>query len=368
MELLPTVDYVYTRVLRDSRRTMISIKRFLDQGNHVAAPQHDTVEALTQMVRLLLEAMGTHTIRGNEADLKSLRRTLAGLVRQLEEPLPAMTLLGISSDAVDAFEDYCQRTGERLREQHVERQSMIAMLADTVAELSGQADTSVARLQAIEKQVESASLVDDMRTLRSNLADSLRALRDAAAAQKSSSMATVARLEGQVKIARSRIPEDPEPQSTDPGSIDHLQDVVDTPAEPLPTSYVAVFKLQRAEYIASRFGDAAKSQMFLVLAAQLKTVLGPNDRLLRWKGTSFVMFINSTESIKHIKNRLTEVIAATGQQYIEVGRKSALLSVGVDWNIFPQAGRASLEAVFTEVDAFLANVGQTSSTAIPHDD
>ena len=49
------------------------------------------------------------------------------------------------------------------------------------------------------------------------------------------------------------------------------------------------------------------------------------------------------------------------QQYIEVGRKSALLSVGVDWIVFPQAGRSSLEAVFTEVDAFLANTRQASA-------
>jgi len=44
-----------------------------------------------------------------------------------------------------------------------------------------------------------------------------------------------------------------------------------------------------------------------------------------------------------------------------VGRKSALLSVGVDWIVFPQAGRSSLEEVFTEVDAFLANTRQASA-------
>jgi hypothetical protein len=38
-----------------------------------------------------------------------------------------------------------------------------------------------------------------------------------------------------------------------------------------------------------------------------------------------------------------------------VGNKSAMLSVGVDWVVFRQADHPSLEAVFTEVDAFLAN-------------
>ena len=124
----------------------------------------------------------------------------------------------------------------------------------------------------------------------------------------------------------------------------------------LPASYVAAFKLQRAEHIANRFGETVKHQMLNLIATELKTVLGPHDRLLRWKGTSFVMFINSTAAIPEIRSRLAKAVAATSQQYIEVGRNSALLSVGVDWIVFPQAGRP-LDAVFTEVDAFLANAG-----------
>ena len=340
---------------------MISIKQFLEQRRQGPAPEQDVVDALTQMVRVLLDAMATHMVRGREADLRSLRRALSGLVRQMERPQPAMTLLGVSSDAVEALETYCQRTSDYLREQHEERQSMIAMLTDTVAELSGQTDASVARLQTIEKQVERASEIDDMRTLRANLATSLQSLRDAAAQQRSSAIATVARLQSQIALAQSRIPEDP--KSSIPGhpDIDVIPEASDEPVESLPASYVAAFKLQRAEHVANRFGEAAKTQMLSLIAAQLKTLLGPNDRLLRWKGTSFVMFINSTEGIQDIRARLAETVATTGQQYIEVGRKSALLSVGVDWIVFPQAGRSSLEAVFTEVDAFLANTRQASA-------
>ena len=65
------------------------------------------------------------------------------------------------------------------------------------------------------------------------------------------------------------------------------------------------------------------------------------------------MFINSPAAIQDIRSRLAKAVAETSQQYIEVGRKSALLSVGVDWIVFPQSGRP-LDAVFAEVDAFLA--------------
>ena len=66
------------------------------------------------------------------------------------------------------------------------------------------------------------------------------------------------------------------------------------------------------------------------------------------------MFLNSTATINEIRVLLTEAVARIGQHYIEVGKKTALISVGVDWIVFPQAQCSSLDAVFTEVDSFLA--------------
>ena len=54
-------------------------------------------------------------------------------------------------------------------------------------------------------------------------------------------------------------------------------------------------------------------------------------------------------------------VGKASQQYIEVGRKSVLLSVSVDWVLFPQADHPSLEAIYNEVDVFLANPRTASS-------
>ena len=342
---------------------MISIKRFLQPPGDGPGPDRSLVEALLQVARLLLDAMASHVVHGIDSDLRSLRHTLSELAHRMEGPQSTMTLLGIASDAAEALDTYCRRTTAYHREQHEERQSMIAMLTDTLADISGQTDASVARLQAIEKQVEQASELDDIRALRASLGESLQALREAAAEQRSDSAATVERLRGQIAMARKSTPDDPKhpldpkvPAGRD-GNLDLLAEAADELAvESLSASYVAAFRLQRAEHIATRFGETVKRQMLNLIGAELKTVLGPHDRLLRWKRTSFVMFINSTAAIPEIRSRLAKAVAATSQQYIEVGRNSALLSVGVDWIVSPQAGRP-LDEVFAEVDAFLARAG-----------
>lgn len=93
--------------------------------------------------------------------------------------------------------------------------------------------------------------------------------------------------------------------------------------------------------------------MLAHVSETLKSVLGPKDRLLRWKGTSFVMFLNSTATINEIRVLMTDTVARTGQHYIELGKKTALISIGVDWIVFRQDQCPSLDAVFTEVDSFL---------------
>jgi len=345
--------------------TMISIKRFLEQRRVVPEVSPDVVEALMQLSRLLLDAMATHTVRGNEADFRTLSRTLKDLERQITGPPSAMTLLGISSAAIEALETYCRQTDSHMREQREQRQCVIAMLTDTVAELSGHTNASLSRLQAIEEQLERTSALDDIRVLRANLADNLLALREAAAQQRSRSLDTIERLQNQIARAREQASETPKQHAESEATPGLIPEASSEPAHSVSNCYVAAFRLQRADHIASRFGERVRHEMLSTIAAQLKSMLGPTDRLLRWKGTSFVMFINSTGSIQDVKASLNETISATGQQYIEVGRKSALLSVGVDWIVFPQAERPSLEEVFAEIDAFLANQIRPSPLA-PH--
>jgi len=332
---------------------LISIKRFLDHCRNPTTGDEDLGEAWRQMGHVLLDAMATHAVVGCVADLRDLRRSLKELARRLDQPQSAMGLLDISSDSVEALDNYCQRATKYLAEGNDQLQSMIFMLTETVADLSGQTDDSVARLHAIEKQVEHASNLEDRCALRGALEKCLLDLREAAAQQRKNSTKTVERLQHRLESARNHTPNGI--KSLNGAELDLMLDAGDPPAEAVATSFVAAFKLQRSEHIASRFGENAKHQMLSLIGTRLKTALGPHDRLLRWKGTSFVVFLNTTDPAIEVRRRLSESVAVIEQQYVEVGRSSALLSVGVDWMILPPERCQTLEAVFAEVDAFLSN-------------
>ena len=193
---------------------MISIKKFLEQRRNIE-PDQEVLQASLQMGRLLIEAIVTQVVRGRDTDLKAFVRTLKGLLPKLDDPPSALNLLEISSEATDALETYAQRTTEYIHGQNQQMQSMVAMLTDTLADISGQTDISVARLQAIEQQIEQASELDDMRALSAGLQSCLAALREASAQQRKGSATTLQRLREQIDAAqKARAPNPPLPRSS----------------------------------------------------------------------------------------------------------------------------------------------------------
>jgi GGDEF domain-containing protein len=269
-----------------------------------------------------------------------------------------MSVLGMTSDAVEALETYCERTAKYNRAQREERQSMVAMLTETVAELAGQSESAVGRLQSIEKELGKASELNDIRALKASLGESLQAVRAAAAHHRNTSAATVERLRAQITVARARAADEPRPPVHSLGDLDLVPEPLDVLGESPSAAFVAVVRLRRADHIASRFGESVRLRMLTMIGTQLKTMVGPTDRLLRWKGTSFVIFLNSRETIGQVRACMAQLVAILNQQFIEVGSKTSLLSIGADWVVFSQADHPTLEAVFTEVDAFLSNVTQ----------
>jgi GGDEF domain-containing protein len=356
------MSFLRAQLDADPKGTMISIKRFLEQRRNPNPPPGDgpggeILQASLQMGRLLVDAVAAHMIRGREADFKAFNRTMKALAQKMDKPPSPLSLLELSSEAVEALETYAERTTDYLREISEHMQSMVAMLTQTLSDVAGQSDASVARLQAIEQQIEHASGLEDVRALRASLENCLGAVREAATQQRKGSTATLDRLREKIDVTQHRIDLERSQSSSGTHSRDAEIELAPEESDAIEvsaTSYVGVFKLQRADHIGTRFGEVAKSQMLSAISQSLKKVLGANDRLLRWKGTSFVMFLNSTATINEVRVSLAEAVARTGQHYIEVGKKSALLSVGIDWIVFPQAQCPSLDAVFTEVDSFLA--------------
>ena len=131
---------------------MISIKQFLEQRRGQETANPELLQASLEACSLLLDAVANHTVRGRDADYRVFEAALKELLSRMNEPPDALSLLGIASEAIEAMDNHTRQTSGYLREQNEQMQSIVGMLTDTLADVSGQADASVARLQGLMEQ------------------------------------------------------------------------------------------------------------------------------------------------------------------------------------------------------------------------
>ena len=319
---------------------MISIKQLLDRPERarLAAESRATNVELRQLLHDSLEARRRweRETLSSEFDTKVRK-----LVHLLEEQPQAQDVTDIAIAAFRLFEEHTCHANGYFREQGTQMQSMLAMLTATVAEISANSDESVARLQAVEQQIERASSLDDIRTLKLRLETCLTMVKQAATQQRNAAQATVAQLHENIRRGSSKIAAAPAVAG----------DTADT--EPAISEYLISFKLQRAEQIRARFGEAAIEQLLTSVEAALKIAEQPQDRLVRWKRDSLLMLVSSPEAAQDVRQRIAAVATRIGQQYVELGQSSALFAVRLDWVVFPLAQYATTEAAYGEVDSFL---------------
>src|SRR5437764_11306843 len=135
---------------------MISIKRFLSDDSR------ETVEAYERMSLMLLEAVGLHAVEGDRADYDLLRCVIADLQKSItDDPSPA-NILVTTAAAVKHMQDYNRRTSHILSARSVELQTMVGMLTGAISQIATTSQTSVSRLQDLQRQMEQAVLLDDM--------------------------------------------------------------------------------------------------------------------------------------------------------------------------------------------------------------
>ena len=322
---------------------MISIKYLLERVDRKLSANGQRQNCCLRLRELLR----------NGSDLRSQLRPAAApevalnvrdLMSRLDTADSPVALLAVATDALENYTLDIQGACEFFAEHNSQMASMVAMLTQTLAEVSGHSDASVGRLHEIEQQIEHASGLDNIRALRESLATCLTSVKEAVVQQRKATESTVERLRDQIKRAPQPPVEVAPPRQPVSSSV---------LGEEAPGEYVAAFKLQRADHILIKFGETARNQMLAFIGEGLKAVQGPNDRLMRWKGPNFVMFLSSADNLQGIRRRLSAAVSKIGQSYIEVGKNAALLAVGVDWIVFPQSQYASLDILFAEVDLFL---------------
>jgi diguanylate cyclase (GGDEF)-like protein len=325
---------------------MITLSRFLNADREL-------VEACFRIIGLLVEGIGLHAVEVDAPDYDRFKQDVSdcGAKMTLEASTP--DLLIQAGTVIRAMEDYNKNIGRTVRQRNTEMQTIISMLTQAMIAVSDAGDRTAGRLQEIEKQLVTASVIEDVRLVKLRLAECLEKIREEKRTQTEQSTKVIEDLKKTIDQAPQW-----EPVSAGVDLTTGLPDrtaaetALNQCAAANEKAYAIIFIADRVQLINARFGYAAGDEVLKTIKAHIQKGLRPADRLYRWRGPSFLALLKRSDPADTVRTEMSRIATTRLEKTVEIGSKSVLLPIGVHSAIF--AVSSSVRLLAHKIDAFVA--------------
>jgi GGDEF domain-containing protein len=341
---------------------MISLRSYLFGASADEAAAGDAESAYRRVISLFLQAIALHAVEGDKAEHGRFRRDLEALSRGLTAEASISELYAAAGEALRAMEDYNRHTTKFVERQSEELQKIVSMLTKTVIVISAGSETSVTRLQAIEKSIEGARVIDDIQAVKARLGLCLEGVREEALRQRADGQAALDNLKHEI-----------EGYSQDPGVKALLAEVDTATGLPKradaeraiqaacasgPGKFLFVAVINRVQAVNARFGFSIGDRVLATAAEHFHKNLSQEDELYRWQGPALVAILSRPQRLDEVRTFVQHFADAKLEKTIEVRGRTLLLPISVSWAVFP---------ITSPADVFLKKVETFTAAQIPRD-
>jgi len=330
---------------------VISIKKYLTSGN-------EAERALTHVVRVLVQGIADHAAARDIGESEEFRESTTKAHDAMMEASTPEELLVHAGSIVKAFEEHSRRSARERELRSSELQHIVRMLTSTLASVAASANANIGYLSELEKRIVSSSQLDDVRMIRSKLADCLTGIRTEVERQRSDTRETIENLTKGLEQSRSYSPEMAKDSVNDavtglplrPAAEAALVSGVQAGAAP----YVAVMVLDRLQGLNARFGREVGDQVLRVFARTVQRALTAGDQLYRWSGPVLLALLPRQGAIERVRTEMGRIVETKVEHTIETGSRSILIPIAPRWAVFPMSAAPRL--LCQRIDTF-ASVG-----------
>ena len=320
---------------------MVSIKKYLGTATPTPADY-------IRFLQSLLNGIALHAVEATQTDLGTFRREVSAISAQLTEHSSAQEIDAAIDFVIRAVEGYNQ-IAARLAQAHLaELQAMLAMTTGTIRYLSESSKTGIDQLTLVERNLQHASSLGDVRQLRGKLNDCLSLVRAESNRLRLESRAQIQILQegidGAIQRARSA------------GFTVHRDEVeqmiASRIAEGKPFA-IAVFVIDGLSQIASRYGPGIADDVYRTVTDHIKTQLNPTA-LHGWSGPAIAAFLESHPNLQALEARIPKIAATRLEKTIENDGRTVLLPITRSAILQKVTDADTLENVVANLDDFTA--------------
>ena len=344
---------------------IVSIKKFL-------RPETPKAADYIRLLQLLLKGISTEAVDAGEQELASFRKEVAGISQQLSIQSTAEEIESAAGFVLRAAAGYKGMTS-RMTKAHVqELQGMLAMMTKTIAFLSDSSKTGVEQLRVVEKNLQTASTIQDVRVLRGKLNDCLTLVRKESHRLHEESTATIQELQRGVektatyvreagaapqtvpvlqKEARRAVPSD-DPLTGLPDR-DAAEALIACHIQPGSQFFVTLFLVDHFAHLNGRYGTETGNDVLLRVAEYLGKQLEAGS-LFRWSGPAFAAVVDGAHALHEVEQQMHRIGSRRFEKTIEEDRRTVLLPITCSCMVQRVSDGDSLEEVVAVLDDFVA--------------
>lgn len=336
---------------------LASLKSFLKAGKYRS-------DESVRYFQLLLRTIALHAVEADPIDQQNFREQISEIAERLNADDSGEALLQATATASELIERYNLQTTQHMTGYARELHSVVGMLTSTIAFLAASSETSIDHLKRIERKLEKAAAVEDVKDLRDRLAECLKVVRDESIRVQSEASGKIEALIAGVHDATEHAGMKAGGAPADPFENDPPMDpLTGLPGRPLAKEAViarmatggdfaiAFFFMDRLDSIRARYGEGVSEDLLLLLAQDLGQNFAENDSLYRWSGPSFLVILEIRPSLMALGRRVKDVANAKREKNIE--GKSIILPVTCTSMIHRITTGETPENVFRKLDAFM---------------
>lgn len=312
---------------------MISLKPYL-----FGAKDQGAGNAYRRIIGLFLQGIALHAVEGEKSDHDHFRADIDQFLKQITPDMPMPELLVVVGAALQAMEDYNRRTTQVIHRQNSELQNMVSMLTQTVITIGASGESSIQKLQEIERSIERVRMLEDMQALKLRLGECLEAVREEALRQKTAGQSTLESLKRELENSRDRVGPIAAAMELDaatglPSKKDALraiQAAVESPAN----KFLAIAVVSRVQAVNARFGYAVGDGVLAAFSDHFRKNLGAQAQVFRWHGPSVIALLERDAKLETVRDEVRSFAEAKLERTAEVGNRTVLLPISATWTIF----------------------------------
>jgi diguanylate cyclase (GGDEF)-like protein len=322
-----------------------------------------TASDLTRSLHSAISGIARYTVDGREDELSAFRDSMLALAANIHEQANAPEMESSVSRALELFRDYNSRVMKFNNVHTGELKSVMRTMTETITYLSESRTRSVHHLQFVERELEQAAEIDDIRLLRTRIMGCLDVVREETVRLQSEAQARSQEVREQIGRAMAVSEMPPPPRFGLMDTVTGLpsrraaERTISETVQSGGNSAVAVFVVTRLSAINSKYGRSVGDEVMLRVANHFAQHLSSDTLLYRWSGPALVAVINTHEDAEAINRAWAKAAAIKQEINLETKERAVFVVVETSMSFQVVTKGTVVRELFHGLDRFIAEAG-----------